>query len=193
MRKTAIFFLILTVVVPLVAQDETKELMVPAIWSGDMVSIGLGMGLDYGGFGGNLTYYPVRGIGLFGGAGYALAGAGFNAGVKFRYVPEKYEAKVHPYVIAMYGYNAAVAITNRSDLNKLFYGPSLGAGIDFHRNHLRKGYWSFAVLVPFRKPEANEYIDMLESVYGVEFQSRLFPIAVSIGYKFIILSRPEIL
>jgi hypothetical protein len=34
---------------------------------------------------------------------------------------------------------------------------------------------------------------MLESVYGVEFQSRLFPIAVSIGYKFIILSRPEIL
>lgn len=189
MKKTAITLLILAVVTPLIAQNEPQLPPVPANWPGDKVSIGLGMGLDHGGFGGNVIFYPARSIGLFGGAGYALAGAGINAGVKFRYVPEKYEAKVHPYGLAIYGYNAAIAITNRSDLNKLFYGPTLGAGMDFHRNHLKKGYWSFAILVPFRKPEVNEYIEMLESFYGVEFQSKLFPIAVSIGYKFILIER----
>ena len=187
MRKTLVTILIITIVSPLLAQDPPQELTVPGTWPGDQASIGIGMGLDHGGFGGNVNYYPIRNVGLFGGIGYALAGVGYNAGVKFRYVPEKYEAKVHPYGIVMYGYNAAVVVLNRTDLNRLFYGPTIGAGIDFHRNHLKKGYWSFAILVPIRKPEASEYIDMLESIYGAEFQSSLFPIAISIGYKFIIL------
>jgi hypothetical protein len=186
MKKAAIILVFLAVLLPLMAQNENQQQPVSGTWPGDQFSIGLGMGLDHGGFGGNLIFYPVRSIGIFGGAGYALAGVGYNAGAKFRFIPEKYEAKLHPYVLAMYGYNAAVLILNRSDLNKLFYGPSLGAGIDYHSNHQKLGYWSIAVLIPIRKPEAKEYIDMLENVYGADFQTKLFPIAISIGYKFII-------
>jgi len=32
----------------------------------------------------------------------------------------------------------------------------------------------------------NEYMDTLESIYNVDFQTRLFPIGASIGYRFII-------
>ncbi len=155
-------------------------------WQPDQVAIGIGGGLDYGGFGGNITYYPAQSIGVFGGVGYALAGVGYNGGVKIRYVPAKEGARVHPHGLVMYGYNAAVAVMNRSDLNRMFYGPTVGAGIDFHRNLMKRGYWSFSVLVPIRKDEVQEYIDMLESVYGAEFQSSLFPVSVSIGYRFIL-------
>ncbi len=36
----------------------------------DVVAIGLGVGLDYGGIGVNLTVYPQKNIGLFAGIGY---------------------------------------------------------------------------------------------------------------------------
>ncbi len=80
----------------------------------DQLSIGIGGGLDYGGFGGNLSYYPLNNVGLFGGVGYALAGVGFNAGVKYRYIPKKPDARVRPFALAMYGYNAAIVVINAS-------------------------------------------------------------------------------
>src|ERR1700712_111258 len=36
----------------------------------DKVSVGIGAGYDFGGYGGNLIVYPQRNIGLFGGVGY---------------------------------------------------------------------------------------------------------------------------
>ena len=153
----------------------------------DQVSIGIGAGLDYGGIGGNLNYYPTKSIGLFAGLGYAIAGVGVNGGLKFRYIPKKPEARVRPYGLAMYGYNAGIAVLNASQHNKLFYGPSFGAGIDLHRSSQKPGYWSISIFVPIRKPEVKEYIEMLENEYGASFQNLLFPVAVSIGYKIIIM------
>jgi hypothetical protein len=39
----------------------------------DVFTLGLGFGQDYGGFGGNITVYPQKNIGLFVGFGDALA------------------------------------------------------------------------------------------------------------------------
>ena len=44
----------------------------------DKVSIGIGAGLDFGGFGGNVINFPIKNVGIFGGVGYALAGAEFQ-------------------------------------------------------------------------------------------------------------------
>lgn len=152
----------------------------------DQVSIGIGGGLDYGGFGGNITFYPVKSIGLFAGVGYAFAGAGFNAGVKFRFVPKKPESRVHPFGLVMYGYNAAISVINASQHNKMYFGPTLGGGIDLRSGRSTRGYWSFAILVPIRNPEVFEYMDSLERDYGVEFQIGLLPVGASVGYRFII-------
>ena len=184
MRSIKITTLALLITFQLNAQFDSQEGPFQTTREIDQVSIGIGGGLDYGGFGGNVTYYPAQSIGVFGGVGYALAGVGFNAGVKFRYIPDKPGARVHPFGLAMYGYNAAIAVLNASQHNKLFYGPTLGGGIDFHRSPMKRGYWSFAIFVPIRKAEVNEYMDTLERDYGVDFQTRLFPIAASIGYRF---------
>jgi hypothetical protein len=179
--------LILLLTAHLMAQNGNQQNPFQASTPVDRLSLGLGGGLDYGGFGGNLSFYPIDNVGIFGGIGYALAGVGFNGGLKYRFIPKKPDARVRPFGLAMYGYNAAIAVLNASQHNKLFYGPTLGAGIDFQRNLQRRGYWSFALFVPIRNSEVQSYMDDLENLYNVDFQTSLFPVAVSIGYKFILL------
>jgi hypothetical protein len=182
---TPLIFLI-SITVQLNAQDTIQQDPIYETRQTDKVSIGIGAGLDFGGFGGNIIYYPIQNVGLFGGVGYALAGAGYNVGLKFRYIPDKPTSKIDPYGMIMYGYNAAIAVLNAKQYNKLFYGPTLGIGIDFHRKPMNKGYWSFALLIPIRSSAVNEYMDDLENNHGAEFQNRLFPVGISVGYKFII-------
>ncbi len=82
--------------------------MVAFSQSGKM-NVGLGMGIDYGGFGGRFTFLPTEKFGLFAAVGYNLDGAGFNGGALYKFNTEK---KVRPYVIAMYGYNGVIRAEN---------------------------------------------------------------------------------
>jgi hypothetical protein len=151
----------------------------------DIFTLGFGFGLDYGGFGGNLTVYPQKNVGLFLGFGYALAGFGYNAGIKLRLLPDHSHSKVRPFIEGMYGYNAAIVVTNYTQDNKLFYGPTVGIGLDIGPTTAGKGYLSLAILVPLRGPDAQNYINQLNA-NGVSFGNNLIPIAFSIGYKFIL-------
>lgn len=165
----------------LFAQDKTPDERKP-----DIVNFGPGFGFDYGGIGANLMVYPQKNIGIFFGGGYAIAGFGFNAGAKFRLSPERSKV-VNPFLMAMYGYNAGVAIADNPDLNKLFYGPTLGLGIDIRsRKPSSKGFLTLALMVPIRNADAQNYIDLLKSQYGATFTNDLIPIGFSIGYKFIL-------
>ena len=74
-------------------------------------SIGFGMGLDHGGYGINLVLYPGKNFGVFGGIGYAFAGTGFNAGLKIKLVGVNHKTHIYPYLLGMYGYNAAIAVS----------------------------------------------------------------------------------
>jgi len=51
----------------------------------EKTSIGFGFGQDFGGYGANFTYYPIKNLGVFGGGGWAMAGFGYNVGLKFRF------------------------------------------------------------------------------------------------------------
>jgi len=146
-------------------------------------SAGIGLGLDYGGIGANILYYPIPKLGVFGGIGYAFAGFGYNVGAKFRIITKKEFPKIDPYLTAMYGYNAAVVVKDATEYNKLFYGPTVGAGIDFNPNSKKMGYWSLAILVPIRDSEVDQYFDYLKNNKGITFKNELLPIAISIGYR----------
>jgi len=147
----------------------------------DATSFGIGAGFDYGGFGGNLLIYPHRNIGIFGGFGYAIAGFGYNVGTKIRIISKKHFND--PFALVMYGYNAAIAVTNGSDYDKLFYGPTLGIGMDFHSTR-RSSFWTLALMVPIRSSSVNSYIDDLKKQHGITFKNDLLPIGISIGYWF---------
>jgi hypothetical protein len=163
----------------LTLQNDTSEIDNLA----ETMSLGLGLGQDYGGIGANLLYYMNDNIGLFGGAGHAIAGFGYNVGVKARFLPKK-QSGTNFYLLGMYGYNAAVKVEGADNFNKLFYGPTVGFGIDTGKHPFKSGYWSFALMIPFRKAEVNDYMDMLEDDYGVEFDQKMLPITFSVGYRF---------
>lgn len=143
-------------------------------------SLGLGIGLDYGGFGGRATFHPAPSFGVFGALGYALAGAGFNFGLQYRISPEN---NVVPVLTGMYGYNAALKVTGAFEVNELYYGPSLGAGVEFKSKRNTKNYFSLELLVPFRDSQFDKDREFYENNYGVEFND-VFPVTISLGYHF---------
>lgn len=150
----------------------------------DVFSLGMGIGLDYGGIGYSALYYPQRNIGLFAACGYAFAGISYNTGLKIRYPAKNPSAKSYPYLLGMYGYNAVV-LMDREEYNRIFYGLSLGCGLDYRPNPDKNAYWSFSLIVPFRDPEYDNYIESLEN-RGAEFNMKPFPVLVSVGCRLII-------
>ncbi|MBL7905707.1 MAG: hypothetical protein JNL22_11860 [Bacteroidales bacterium] len=151
---------------------------------GNRFFVGIGTGLDFGGLGVNLMYNLGNSIGVYAGGGYAFAGFGINGGASLRLTGKNSTSRVVPYFTAMYGYNAAIAVMNQQELNKLFYGPSFGFGIEFRRKGPRIGCWTLALILPLRSEEVDEYIDHLKTYHYVEFANGLSPVLLSLGYRF---------
>jgi hypothetical protein len=148
----------------------------------NMVSLGIGLGMDHGGVGLNLAVYPEKHIGLFAGMGYAIIAPGFNAGLKLRLFSDG----VTPFVSAMYGYNAVISVQNASQHNKMFYGITYGIGVDMRVNPEKNGFFSFGLLIPIRDKAVDKYMDDLQKKHNVSFKSGLLPIGLSFSYRFII-------
>ena len=144
-------------------------------------SIGIGLGLDNGGIGVNLTTYLQKSIALFAGLGYNVHELGFNLGAKYRFL--SLNNRVTPFMLAMYGYNTVILISNRTDLNKTFYGPTIGGGIDI-RNKKGTGVWNLGLLIPIRMPEVDNYINDMKQNSGVAFDTPLSPISYTVSYRF---------
>lgn len=147
--------------------------------SADVFSIGLGVGLDHGGAGVMALYYPTENFGFFAGGGYALAGFACNAGAKLRLTSSE---KFQPFVLGMYGHNAVIETT--SSEKKLFYGSTVGLGVDI-RFKDSSNYFSLAVLMPIKGAELDEYVKTM-GTSGVSFNSASVPVGFSIGYRFAI-------
>jgi hypothetical protein len=142
--------------------------------------IGPGGGLDYGGIiGVNAMIMASEHIGFFAGAGYNLNTLGVNGGV--RVYTNKQTERIRPFFSGMYGYNSVIIITNRSEWSKTFYGTTIGAGIDLRARE--SNFWTFAVHVPIRGNDVNDYKSYLTS-QGAKFNFPLLPLAVSVGFRF---------
>ncbi|WP_300601336.1 hypothetical protein [Niabella sp.] len=148
----------------------------------EKINLGVGMGFDYGGLGANLLVYPQKNIGVFAGGGYALAGFGYNVGVKGRFFLKEGSA-VSPFLMGMYGYHTAIRVENNTALNKLFYGPTFAAGIDWRVGRLRKNYLSIALTVPVRNGDEKTYRDALVNNHGAQFENDFLPVGLSLGYR----------
>ncbi len=160
----------------------------------DIVSLGLGFGQDYGGSGFHMIVYPNRNLGIFGGLGYRLDGLGYNVGIKVRYIPKRLTEKVTPYAIAMYGYNAALVVGDilsayLHEYDKMFYGPTVGVGIDLKFKPMSKFYYSFGLNIPIRGPQVNDYVEDLRANRGIDASNDLSPVTLSIGIKYIVLRK----
>jgi len=141
---------------------------------------GIGAGLDYGGFGGRLTFLANKAFGFFFGGGYALVGFGYNAGINFRTRPDK---KATLFVNMMYGYNAAIVIAGAPQYNKVYYGPSAGVGFMFKPRNNNKNYFAIELIIPFRSYQFDSDYNALKNNPNIKI-GPIIPVAFSFGYHF---------
>lgn len=169
MKKTLIITLILSNLISFSQEDFKK----------DKFAIGFGIGQMYGGVGTQLNYEIINNVELFTAFGYNLNDLGLNGGVKYKFL----DKRTKPFITAMYGYNTVLIIENQSNLNKTFYGLTIGAGIDI-KSKKKSNFWTFSLLAPIRPNDVIIYKTDLMNNNGVEFKRSLFPFTLSIGYMF---------
>jgi len=144
-------------------------------------NIGLGMGIDYGGFGGRIVYIPIPHVAVFGAGGYNLVGFGFNIGATYKILPDK---KVNPTLSAMYGYNGVIKVDGADYYNKIYYGPSLSVGMEINSRKKPGNYFNLELVIPFRSQSFKDDWDVIENDPKVEITASPLPVGFSIGYHF---------
>jgi hypothetical protein len=175
--KYLFFCLVLISASTTVAQDYTRYDLPEAE---SKMNIGLGIGLDYGGIGGRITFLPLKKLAVFGGIGYALADFGYNLGTQFRFAPDK---TVCPVFGLMYGYNGVIKVQGASKYDKVYYGVSVSGGIEIHFGG-RDNFMNVELLVPFRSEAFRDDWDHIKQQSNISIVSDPLPIAFSIGYHF---------
>lgn len=180
--KSLIIFCIFLFAININAQDYLSKAKTL-----DGTSIGIGIGQDFGGIGlGILHYGNNKNMGIFGGVGYTPAGVGINGGLKLRLVSPKNFVKFNPFILGMYGYTSAIYVSNDTQYNKMFYGATVGGGLDFKVRKTSRGFWTFAILLPINKSKANNYIQDLTYYRQIKFSTEQSSLTYSIGYRYLL-------
>jgi hypothetical protein len=146
-------------------------------------SIGLGLGLHFGGLGGCIEAEPVKYIGLLVGIGTTLeAGLGWQVGSILYFTDQ--DSFIRPRISVLYGTNYLLKLDNYygygSGSTEKFEGLNVGGGLTIALNDVHSFTFDalYAATSTFfdRKKE-------LENV-GYYIEESKIPLALSIGYKF---------
>jgi len=178
MKRLFFFFSLMLLTSLSFAQNYTRYDDIPEQES--VMNVGLGIGMDYGGIGGRITFLPVKRLAVFAGVGYALVNFGYNLGAQLRIIPDK---NFCPTFGVMYGYNGIIKVQNASTYDKIYYGTSLSGGIEMHFGG-KQNFMNVELIVPFRSQAFYDDWDKLKQNSSVSIQSDPLPIAFSIGYHF---------
>lgn len=145
--------------------------------------LGIGIGLDYGGLGGRLTFIPgdasKTSVGIFVATGFALNGIGFNAGMNLRLGQQR----LVPTISAMYGYNGVIKIIGAPEYDKTYYGPSVAIGFENKTRNSDDNFIHIELVIPFRPAAFHNDIKALQNNPALEI-SAPSPVLISIGYHF---------
>jgi len=171
MKKFCVIFLLMFMGGQMYGQNEQQ------------VYLGLGAGLDYGGIlGGKIEYLPIKNLGLYGGLGYNLLSLGWNVGATYKILPEK---KVSPNLMLFYGYNAVSQVKGAPEYEMTSYGVTVGANLDIKLG-AKGNKLSVGLFVPIRTQKFMDNYDAMKKDPRVEMKSDLLPIAVSVGFNWVI-------
>ncbi len=145
----------------------------------NQVYMGVGFGLDYGGFGAKIEYLPVKNIGIFAGLGYNLKEAGWNIGASYK-IRATERLSVNP--IAFYGYNGVLKVDGASEYDMVSYGVTFGINLDIYVGQ-KGNKISTGLFVPIRSKKFMDNYDMVKDDPYISMDNELIPIAVTVGYN----------
>jgi hypothetical protein len=145
--------------------------------------IGAGLGLDYGGLvGARASFYPMKYMAIFASLGYNILGVGWNAGVIGRFIPADGKHGVRPYIKVMYGVNGSTVVEGKSMYDKMYYGITVGAGLEARFGKTKRSGINADINVPFRSPDFWATIREIKDNPNINMRNDPFPVTVSIGY-----------
>lgn len=146
---------------------------------------GPGFGFDHGGLGIKASYFPEKHFGIFGGAGYNFATVGVNGGLMYSMMPDK---RVTPVLTAMYGYNAVIktSYSNAVKENVVYYGLTVGAGVDIRLGRSKENKLNINLLVPLRSAVFFEDYNYLHQ--NGTITQPIVPIGISLGWDMAVFS-----
>lgn len=173
-KLTLTLLLVVMQLISLYAQESIEA-------SPSNVNLGIGIGMDYGGFGGKFSFLPSQKFALFAGVGYNLLEIGFNGGVQYRFSPDK---KICPTLGAMYGYNSVIVIKGAEQYSKTYYGPSVFFSLEFKSGKNPKNYFSTGLVIPFRSQEYKDDLNDLDNNPNIKLETKPLPFGISAGFHF---------
>ena len=145
---------------------------------------GIGFGIDYGGLiGVKATFYPIKYMGIFAAGGWELIGIGWNVGVLGRIIPADGTHTARPYLKVMYGVNAVTKVSGMNGYDKMFYGFTVGAGLEIRFGRRRASGINLDLNVPFRSPDYFLQVSNMKNNPQITMTSSTIPITISIGYN----------
>jgi hypothetical protein len=168
-----------------VKKDEVQEKKQELVEIKRTVDIGAGLGLDYGGLlGFQLTYTPLKYLGVIVSAGYHIVAFGWQVGLKGFILPKTNLKKVRPIVKVMYGSNRAIIVDGASQYNKSYTGFTPGAGVEFRFGAKKTHGLNIDLNFPINSPEFNDDYEALKNNPAIDITAPPAPVAFSLGYHF---------
>lgn len=143
-------------------------------------SLGLGLGLPYGGIGIRLGTNVADELNLFGGVGYQISGVGFNIGIRkdlFTFGMSQL------YITGMFGTNAAIKISGLSEYDNLYMGPSFGAGVKINSRKKEGNYWDVGLLVPLKSSKYKDDETAVQHDPRISTFTAAWPVLFFVGYN----------
>ncbi|MEQ9303239.1 MAG: hypothetical protein RJQ14_04930 [Marinoscillum sp.] len=184
MTKLICCFLVIVIsslAAPLIAQFKeippAKE--INSISAAGYGSFGLGIGLPYGGLGGQFGYNVSDRFNSFLGVGYNFVELGFNIGVAYDFAILN---RTSFYVSGMGGYNAVTLIQGLEEYNETFFGPSFGIGMKFNGKKREGNFWQFGLVVPFKSASYHERVRKIKDDPRIDTFTEANPVLISVGY-----------
>jgi len=152
------------------------------------ITMGIGLGLDYGGIGVRIAYSPVKYLDVFGGLGFNFIGLGANGGLSYNILPGR---SCIPVVNIMYGYNAVLRIddfypygsTHGPTLKKTYYGFTAGAGLKIRLSRKTHNFLYIGLNVPFRNAEFHRDYHYVTAIRNIPLAAKMLPVLFVIGYN----------
>ena len=145
--------------------------------------IGVGMGVNYGGFGTSVAYAFTPYISIEGNLGYNLLDIVGGGALNIHLVPKNNKKFYCLTLKGMYGYNAGIITSKEIELTgnsgKSFYGISFGLINEFRFGSKKDIGINIGIIIPIRSAKfTNSYNGFTESGYDL---STAFPVLLSIG------------
>lgn len=144
-------------------------------------TLGIGLGLPYGGIGFRVGSNIADELNLFGGFGYQVAGLGYNFGIMKDFASSR---QAQFYLTGMFGTNAAIKVEGLSEYNKTYLGLSFGLGVKVNSRKKEGNYWDLGLLLPLTSSQFKADERTVENDPRVSDFRSASPVLIVIGYNF---------